>query len=103
MILSSEDFDAVLFDLDGVLTNTARIHAIAWKRVFDSFLRARAARTGTSFVAFDADTDYRLHVDGKARHDGIIAFLRARGIDLPDDSRDVRAIGRLKTDTFSSS
>jgi beta-phosphoglucomutase family hydrolase len=81
--LSAEDYDAVLFDLDGVLTKTAEVHAAAWKRAFDGFLRKRAAETGEAFVPFDMDADYRRYVDGKPREDGVAAFLEARGIKLP--------------------
>ena len=81
--LSPRDYDAVLFDLDGVLTNTAAVHAAAWKRLFDSFLKRHAEATGKPFVPFDIDSDYRLHVDGKPRYEGVKAFLESRGIQLP--------------------
>ncbi len=73
--LSPRDYDAVLFDLDGVLTKTATVHAAAWKQLFDGFLEQRAADTGEAFVAFDIDADYRRYVDGKPRYDGVVAFL----------------------------
>jgi HAD superfamily hydrolase (TIGR01509 family) len=76
--------DAVLFDVDGVVTDTARAHAENWKRLFDEVLRARAAETSEAFVPFDASRDYRRFVDGKPRHDGIRSFLRARRIELPE-------------------
>lgn len=76
-------YDAVLFDLDGVLTDTAQIHASSWKRMFDEYLRSRAQRTGEAFRPFDIATDYKLLVDGKPRYDGVRDFLRARRIDLP--------------------
>ena len=75
---------ACLFDLDGVLTDTASVHAAAWKQMFDDYLRARSARTGEPFVPFDAKKDYGPYVDGKPRLDGTRGFLRSRGIDLPD-------------------
>ena len=75
---------ACLFDLDGVLTQTARLHAAAWKEMFDEYLRQRAERTGERFVAFDAHTDYDSFVDGKPRYDGVRSFLESRGIHLPD-------------------
>jgi beta-phosphoglucomutase family hydrolase len=75
---------ACLFDLDGVLTRTASIHAAAWKQMFDDFLRARSERTGEPFVPFDAGDDYDAFVDGKQRLDGTRGFLRSRGIDLPE-------------------
>ena len=83
-----ERFDAVLFDMDGVLTDTARVHASAWKRMFDEFLRARSAQSGERFVPFDIASDYAHHVDGKPRSDGVRDFLRARGIALPEGSPD---------------
>lgn len=85
---------ACLFDLDGVLTRTAVVHAAAWKEVFDPFLRERAARAGDTFVPFDAEADYLAYVDGKRRRDGVRSFLEARGIRLPED--DVRALAQAK-------
>jgi beta-phosphoglucomutase family hydrolase len=79
---------ACLFDLDGVLTDTAATHAAAWKEMFDTFLRARSAQTGTPFVAFDVDSDYREHIDGKQRSDGVRSFLASRGIVLPEGAQD---------------
>jgi beta-phosphoglucomutase family hydrolase len=75
---------ACLFDLDGVLTSTAEIHDAAWTRMFDDFLRARAARTGQPFVPFDPAADYNSYVDGRPRADGVRTFLASRGITLPD-------------------
>jgi len=75
---------ACLFDLDGVLTDTASVHAAAWKQMFDDYLRARAERTGTPFQPFDVKTDYGPYVDGKPRLDGTRGFLASRGITLPD-------------------
>lgn len=75
---------ACLFDLDGVLTQTAKVHAAAWKQMFDDYLRQRAARTGERFVPFDAVADYDQYVDGKPRYDGVRAFLASRGIELPE-------------------
>lgn len=82
------DFDAVLFDLDGVLTSTAAIHAQAWKEMFDDFLARRLAAQGPAGDAeqhrpFDADCDYKRYVDGKPRYEGVKSFLASRGIDLP--------------------
>ncbi len=73
--LSPRDYDAVLFDLDGVLTRTASVHAAAWKKLFDGFLKQRATRTGEKFVPFDIDSDYLRYVDGKPRYPGAAAFL----------------------------
>ncbi|MEV4835359.1 beta-phosphoglucomutase family hydrolase [Nonomuraea sp. NPDC049486] len=85
-----------LFDMDGVLTRTATVHAAAWKSMFDDFLRDRADRTGTPFVPFDAVADYDRYVDGKKRLDGTRSFLEARGISLPegkpDDPQDAQTL-----------
>ncbi|HWC11258.1 MAG TPA: beta-phosphoglucomutase family hydrolase, partial [Acidimicrobiales bacterium] len=78
---------AGLFDLDGVLTRTATVHAGAWKEMFDAFLRDRAAATGEPFVPFDPVVDYGLYVDGKPRADGVRAFLASRGVNLPEGER----------------
>ena len=75
---------AGLFDLDGVLTRTATVHAAAWKEMFDGYLRERAERTGEEFRPFDPDADYTRYVDGKPRYDGVRSFLAARGIELPE-------------------
>jgi HAD superfamily hydrolase (TIGR01509 family) len=75
--------DAAVFDLDGVITFTARVHAAAWKELFDKYLHSREARYGEPFHPFDADTDYRAFVDGRLRYDGERTFLATRGITLP--------------------
>src|SRR2546423_2728648 len=80
--------EACLFDLDGVLTKTAEVHASAWKEMFDAFLRERAGRAGTLFEPFDPVADYDEYVDGKPRYDGVRSFLAARGIDLPEGAPD---------------
>lgn len=77
------DCDAVLADLDGVLTKTATVHAAAWKELFDGYLAGRAAREGGGFAPFDSARDYRDYVDGKPRYDGVHSFLASRGITLP--------------------
>ena len=79
---------AGLFDLDGVVTQTARVHAAAWKQMFDVFLRERAAQSGEPFVPFDEVADYDEYVDGKPRLDGVRSFLAARGIELPEGGPD---------------
>jgi beta-phosphoglucomutase family hydrolase len=101
--ITKEGFDAVLFDLDGVLTDTARVHAASWKRMFDEFLRERSAQRGEPFVPFDTKADYLRYVDGKLRYDGVRSFLESRGIKLPDGEPDappgyesVTALGNLK-------
>ena len=81
-----EKVRACLFDLDGVLTDTASVHTKAWKAMFDAYLSDRAERTGDKFVPFDAAADYRKYVDGKKREDGVRSFLESRGIHLPDGS-----------------
>jgi beta-phosphoglucomutase family hydrolase len=75
---------ACLFDLDGVLTQTARVHAAAWREMFDGYLSERAARVGVEFVPFDPVADYAEYVDGKPRYDGVRSFLASRGIELPE-------------------
>lgn len=84
--ITSERFDAVLFDLDGVLTSTARIHARCWKATFDEFLARRAADKREALQPFDIDDDYKRHVDGKPRYEGVRSFLASRKISLPDGS-----------------
>jgi beta-phosphoglucomutase family hydrolase len=79
---------ACLFDLDGVLTQTAKVHAAAWTQMFDEYLRRRAERAGEEFVAFDPRDDYDKYVDGKPRYDGVRSFLESRGIELPEGSAD---------------
>ena len=79
---------ACLFDLDGVLTDTAAVHNAAWKQTFDGFLQARAEASGEPFVPFDPGADYNDHVDGKKREDGVRDFLASRGIVLDEGSPD---------------
>jgi beta-phosphoglucomutase family hydrolase len=76
-------FDALIFDMDGVITQTASVHARAWKQIFDEFLARRAAQTHAAVAPFDIDDDYRRYVDGKPRVAGALSFLASRGIDLP--------------------
>src|SRR5947209_15491130 len=96
---------ACLFDLDGVLTQTASLHAQAWKEMFDAFLHEWSERTGEPFHEFDRPTDYDEYVDGKPRLDGVTSFLRSRGIDLPlgspsdpVDAQTVHGLARRKND-----
>ncbi len=79
---------ACLFDLDGVLTQTAKVHAAAWKQMFDAYLRERAEREGGELQPFDARDDYDQYVDGKSRSDGVRSFLASRGIELPEGGPD---------------
>lgn len=96
-----DDTRACLFDLDGVLTDTASVHAAAWKQMFDDYLRARAEREGTEFRPFDVKVDYGRYVDGKPRIEGTDSFLRSRGIELPvggpDDPPDAETLTALST------
>ena len=93
---------ACLFDLDGVLTQTASVHARAWKQVFDDFLRRRAEQEMTLFTPFDEVEDYDRYVDGRTRADGVRTFLAARGIELPagrdrDSAEDSTVLGLART------
>jgi beta-phosphoglucomutase family hydrolase len=99
------DITTCLFDLDGVLTQTAKIHAQAWKAMFDDFLREWADRHGVPFEPFDRPTDYDEYVDGKPRLDGVHSFLQSRGIELPmgaandpPDADTVHGLGTRKND-----
>lgn len=103
-----DQLDAVLFDLDGVLTATARIHARCWKRMFDEHLRERAERSSTPFEPFDIERDYLPYVDGKPRYDGVQSFLASRNIALPwGDPHDpprtetVCGLGNRKNELFN--
>jgi beta-phosphoglucomutase family hydrolase len=100
-----EAITACLFDLDGVLTKTALVHAKAWKQMFDEFLERWDKAHGEQFEPFDSDTDYNEYVDGKPRYDGVRDFLAARGIELPEGSEDdpasaetVHGLGNRKND-----
>ena len=103
--ITPERFEAVLFDLDGVLTATAKVHAACWKRMFDEFLQQQARCDSSVFVPFDIRTDYPRYVDGKPRYEGVQSFLAARGLCLPygtpDDPpqrRTVCGLGNRKND-----
>src|SRR5262249_24077746 len=87
-VISRDRYDAVLFDLDGVITNTAKLHAACWKQMFDEYLQKRATERGEAFRPFDLSTDYRLYLDGKPRFDGVRDFLASRGIRLPEGDSD---------------
>jgi beta-phosphoglucomutase family hydrolase len=94
-----------LFDLDGVLTKTAKVHDAAWAQMFDDFLRARSRETGEPFVPFDPVRDYDDYIDGKPRADGTRSFLTARGIELPEgdaddppDAQTVHGLGNRKNE-----
>lgn len=102
-----DNIRACLFDLDGVLTDTASVHRKAWKAMFDDYLRQRAERAQEKFVEFDDGADYQEFVDGKKREDGVRSFLASRGIELPDGSPDdgpdaetVHGLGNHKNELF---
>lgn len=82
VVISPLEYQAVIFDLDGVITKTATVHGRAWKRMFDEFLQQHSRDEGVPFVPFDEQQDYLTYVDGKPRYDGIQSFLESRGIDL---------------------
>ncbi|WFE25243.1 beta-phosphoglucomutase family hydrolase [Solwaraspora sp. WMMD791] len=98
---------ACLFDLDGVLTQTAKVHNKAWEETFNDFLRARALATGHPFLPFDPGADYSRYVDGRPRADGVRSFLASRGVELPEGSVDdppaadtVNGIGNRKNEVL---
>jgi beta-phosphoglucomutase family hydrolase len=84
--ITRDQYDAVLLDLDGVITDTASVHAACWKQMFDEYLQNRATQRGEGFRPFNLTEDYRLYVDGKPRFDGVRDFLTSRGIQLPEGS-----------------
>jgi beta-phosphoglucomutase family hydrolase len=103
--ITRNQYDAVLLDLDGVITDTANLHAACWKQMFDEYLQKRATRGSEAFRPFELGTDYRLYVDGKPRYDGVRDFLTSRGIQLPEGSPDdapqaetVGGLGNRKND-----
>lgn len=105
--LRKKDWDAAFFDMDGVLTDTARLHIAAWKELFDNFLHRHAAAAGEEFVPFDSGADYLSYVDGRPREDGVRLFLASRGITLPEgsdsdpaDADTVAALSRRKDGMF---
>jgi alpha,alpha-trehalase len=105
--VSLKEMDAVIFDMDGVLTETAYIHAAAWKQMFDGYLRQHAESSGKQFQPFDVEYDYRQYVDGKPRYDGVKSFLESRGILLPygspkdkPDQETICGLGNRKNQYF---
>lgn len=101
-------FDAVIFDMDGVITKTALTHAAAWKKMFDEYLRKREAEHGEKFVEFTHENDYLPYVDGKPRYKGVASFLESRGINIPFGTPDdtpgeetVCGLGNSKNDAFN--
>ena len=97
--INLRELEAFLFDLDGVVTRTASVHATAWKRLFDDYLERRARAQGAAFVPFDPVIDYQKYVDGRPREAGVRSFLAARGISLPpgtpDDGPEVETLNGL--------
>jgi beta-phosphoglucomutase family hydrolase len=105
--MTPHEFDAAIFDMDGVITRTATLHAWAWKQTFDEFLAHREPRGGGRQAPFDIEADYLAYVDGKPRHEGVRSFLAARGIELPEgdptdgpDSATVCGLGGRKDRLF---
>lgn len=99
--------DAMIFDLDGVITFTAKVHAATWKELFDQYLRARASHLSEPFRPFDEVQDYLAYVDGKPRYDGVMSFLASRGISIPYGSpsdpptaKTVCGLGNRKDEMF---
>jgi len=103
--ISPDKYDAVLFDLDGVLTATAKVHAVCWKTMFDEYLQKRAVEIGEAFRPFEIATDYTRYVDGKPRVDGVRDFLQSRGIQIPEGTSEdppgaptIHGLGNRKND-----
>jgi alpha,alpha-trehalase len=107
--ITKSNFDAVLFDLDGVVTETAKVHATCWKKMFDEFLSEHARRTGKPFIPFDIAADYNQYVDGKLRQEGVSSFLESRQIHLPADDSEasgeqltIQELGKRKDTLFTT-
>lgn len=103
-----EKFKAVLFDLDGVLTSTEKIHSACWKKMFDEFLQEKSTETGEDFVPFDLERDYLKYIDGKPRYQGVRDFLTARSINLPEGTlksppseKSIMGLGNKKNKLFN--
>ena len=106
--ITPEKFDAVFFDLDGVITATAKVHAKCWKIMFDEYLKKRSGEKSEAFRPFDIDSDYRLYVDGKPRFNGVRDFLASRNINLPEGTHEdpptaetVAGLGNRKNDLIN--
>lgn len=106
--MSEYHFDAVIFDLDGVITKTALVHASAWKEMFDNFLKDWEKKTGKPFLEFTHTNDYLPYVDGKPRYKGVESFLKSRNIDIPfgtpEDDPEMETIcglGNRKNNAFN--
>lgn len=108
--LSDRGIDALIFDLDGVVTQTAKVHATAWKRMFDAYLLEKATTNGTTYAPLSIETDYRRYIDGIPRYDGVRNFLASRGISIPKGSpadkagtETIAGLGNLKNLYFLDS
>ncbi|WP_299985776.1 HAD family phosphatase [uncultured Pontibacter sp.] len=106
-LLQDKNIKALILDLDGVITQTARVHAQAWKRMFDSYLKQRGEKEGKRYEPLDIETDYREHIDGIPRYDGVRNFLTSRGITLPEGTPEdeegeetIGGLGNLKNMYF---
>jgi len=106
--ISSDAFQAVIFDLDGVVTDTAGLHCASWKKMFDSFLEKKGRHENKSFASFDEKSDYLEHVDGKPRYEGVADFLASRNIQIPqgniEDSPEketIYGLGNRKNEIFT--
>jgi beta-phosphoglucomutase family hydrolase len=106
--ITRDRYGAVLLDMDGVITDTASVHAECWKRLFDEFLEKRTAQNAAPFRPFDISIDYKLHVDGKPRYQGVADFLESRGIVLPEGTPEdpptqetVCGLGNRKNELFN--
>ncbi|MCK5198789.1 MAG: HAD hydrolase-like protein, partial [Spirochaetales bacterium] len=107
--MSEYSFDAVIFDLDGVITQTAKVHSLAWKKMFDGYLRLRKEKYGEPFKEFTHEKDYLPFVDGKPRYKGVESFLISRGIILDfgdpsysSDEETICGLGNIKDSTFNA-
>ncbi len=105
--ISRADYDAVIFDLDGVITKTADVHAKAWKKMFDQYLQSRSDLDKEAARPFEIEPDYRLYVDGKPRYEGVRSFLESRGIEIPygapedpPEKETICGLGNRKNDLF---
>ncbi|HKI88903.1 MAG TPA: beta-phosphoglucomutase family hydrolase [Draconibacterium sp.] len=106
--MKNMSFEAVIFDMDGVITKTAVIHATAWKKMFDEYLRGREKKYGESFREFIYPNDYLTYVDGKPRYEGVVSFLESRGIELPfgdvadaPEAETICGLGNRKNEAFN--
>jgi trehalose 6-phosphate phosphatase len=104
---TSSQFRAVILDLDGVITQTAQLHAHAWKKMFDEYLQKRSSQQQEPFKPMDIEADYAKHIDGIPRYEGVRNFLQSRNINLPEGSLDdapsketICGLGNRKNEIF---